>query len=340
MNKHIHLLLVATFTLLVSVTGSAFAGEHKVIELPEVDPLSITGDIITAGSSTVFPLTTAMAERFEEEGYTGVITVDSIGSGAGFERFCASAETDISNASRPIKDSEIEECEANGRTPIEFRIGTDALAISVSIENDYVDNLTIEQLGMIFSGEVTSWNQINSDWPADPITIFSPGTDSGTFDYFVEEVLEPFAEAQGIEDDLIGDAAREYILSVEGTQFSENDNVLVEGIAGSSGAIGYFGFAYYLENTDVIRVVSIDGVDANGETAEDGSYPLARPLFIYSDATIMTENSPVADFINFYLSNVDDIIIEVGYFPASVEALNQSKENWLVAMGLSETIED
>ncbi len=135
-------------------------------ELPFVDPMEVTGDIIVAGSSTVFPLSERMAERFRDEGYDGNITIDSIGSGAGFERFCVSGETDIGNASRPIKDSEVESCQAIGREPIEFRVGTDALAVVVSVENDFVDSLTLEELAAIFSTAET-WADVNADWPAE-----------------------------------------------------------------------------------------------------------------------------------------------------------------------------
>lgn len=314
-------------------TEEVMGEEIAPIELPEVDPLSVTGDIITAGSSTVFPLTTRMAERFEEEGYTGTITVDSIGTGGGFERFCVNAETDIANASRAINEEEAAACEENGRPAIEFRVGTDALAVVVSAENDFVDGLTKDQLGRIFGGEYTTWDQVNADWPAEAIGLFSPGTDSGTFDYFVEAVLRPYAsDVLGIvndeatEDNEIAIAAEEAILNVAGIQLSENDNVLVEGVAGDANAIGYFGFAYFEENADVVRIVPIDGIEPNEETAENGEYPLARPLFIYSAAEIIAEKPQVGAFINFYLTNVDAEIIDVGYFPASVEALNAAKQ--------------
>ncbi len=340
--------VVLALVLLMPVMGvmAQEATEEPVsetVELPEVDLLSVTGDIITAGSSTVYPLSTRMAERFEEEGYIDTITVDSIGTGAGFERFCVNAEIDIANASRAIKEDEIAACQENGREPVEFRVGTDALAIVVSAENDFVDGLTIDQLGRIFGGEYTTWDQVNPDWPATPIVLFSPGTDSGTFDYFVEVVMRPYAEDvlgvvndEATEDNEIAVAAEAAILGVEGTQFSENDNVLVEGVQGDPNAIGYFGFAYYEENADVIRVIPVEGVEPNETTAESGEYPLARPLFIYSDATIMQEKPQVAAFINFYLTTVNDEILSVGYFPASDEALNQARQNWLAAMGLTE----
>ena len=295
------------------------------IQLPMVDPAAVTGDIITAGSSTVYPLAEAMASRFESEGYAGKITIDSIGSGAGFERFCKAGETDIANASRPIKDEEKANCEAINRNPIEFRIGTDALAVVVSTENDFIQDLSKEQLALAFSTAAT-WADVDPSFPAEPIQRFSPGTDSGTFDYFVETVMTP---ANG-DDATAGEAA---ILAAEGIQLSEDDNVLVQGVAGSPYAIGYFGFAYAQENTDVIRPISVEGVAPDAETAESNEYPLSRPLFIYSDAAIMQAKPQVADFINYFLTYVNDEILDVGYFPASVEALDQAKQAWLDAMG-------
>ena len=160
------------------------------ISLPEVDPLAVSGNIVTAGSSTVFPVTERMADLFNQDGYADTITVDSIGSGAGYERFCPNAETDIANASRPIRQEEIDACIANGRVPLGFFVAIDALAITVSAENDFVDSLTLEQLAAIFSGEAATWDAINPEWPAEAIRLFSPGSDSGTYDYFVEAVFD------------------------------------------------------------------------------------------------------------------------------------------------------
>ena len=301
---------------------SAAAGEAPTIapEDPaaQFSPLNVTGDIITAGSSTVFPLSERMSERFRDEGFSGNITVDSIGSGAGFERFCVAGETDIANASRAIHEDEIASCESIGRTPIEFRVGTDALAIVVSNENDFLTDITIEQLALIFSTAV-DWSDVDPSWPNEPIHRYSPGTDSGTYDYFVEEVL--------------GDDATLLQNSIN-TQYSEDDNVLVQGVLGSPYAIGYFGYAYYQENAGTLKILNIDGVEPTETTAEDGSYPLARPLFIYSDATIMSEKPQVAAFIHFYLSFVNEEILDVGYFPASEAAFATNWENFYNALGM------
>ena len=295
-------------------------------------PDAVTGDIITAGSSTVFPLSERMAELFQQEGYTGNITVDSIGSGAGFERFCVAGESDVANASRPIKDSEVESCASIGRDPIEFRVGTDALAVVVSAENDFVTNLTKEQLGKIFIGEYTTWDQIDPSFPAETILVYSPGADSGTFDYFVEAVVAPLTlNADGKADVALGEEA---LLGLEGAQFSEDDNVLVQGVEGSPYAIGYFGYAYFSENQGALKALNIEGVAPNQEDVDNGTYPLARPLFIYSDAKIMADKPQVAAFIYFYLANVDDNIVDVGYFPAPDEDLNGAMEAWNSAIGM------
>jgi phosphate transport system substrate-binding protein len=308
------------------------------IELPAVDPLALSGDIIIAGSSTVFPLTEAVAQQFIDDGFGGEITIDSIGTGGGFERFCEAAETDIANASRSIRTGEGSEtaaCEANGRPAIEFRVGTDALAVVVSAENDFVESLTISQLAQIFSGAVTTWDQVDPSFPAERIQLFSPGSDSGTFDYFIEEVV-----ATAFEGDDAADLAEAAVLNAPGIQLSEDDNVLVQGVEGSPYAIGYFGFAYYVENSEGLNVVAVDAEEGDGpivpdlETAENGTYPIARPLFIYSAAEVFAAKPQVAEFVNYYLTNVNEVIQDVGYFPASVEALNEARQNWLDAMGM------
>jgi phosphate transport system substrate-binding protein len=287
------------------------------VTLPEVDPLATTGDIVTAGSSTVFPLTERMAARFENEGYGGIITIDSIGSGAGLERFCVAGETDIANASRPINESETESCRAIGREPLEFRVGTDALAVVVSNANDFAEDVTMAELAAIFS-TAQQWSDVRAEWPAEDILRYSPGTDRGTFDYFVEEVF---------------DEEEEPILSAANLELSEDDNVLVQGVQGSPYAVGYFGYAYYVENEDTLRAVPIEGVEPSAENVENNSYPLARPLFVYSSANIMQEKPQVADFINFYLTYVNEEVVDVGYFPASAESLNGARQAYLDALG-------
>jgi len=279
--------------------------------LPGINPMKVTGRIVTAGSSTVYPLSEAVAEQFVKEGFGGQITIDSIGSGAGFDRFTKTGETDISNASAKIKQSNIEAAAKLNppRSPIEFRIGTDALAVVVSSSNNFVKNLTIAELATIFS-TAHYWSDVRKEWPKQEIKRFSPGTDSGTFDYFVEHVFKKDKKS---------------ILSAKNLQLSEDDNVLVQGILTDQFAIGYFGYAYAMENKSKLRAVSIESVEPSQATVDAGSYPLARPLFLYSDAGIIRSKPQVAAFLTYYLTYVNDLIKRVGYFPAPAADLKKSK---------------
>jgi len=296
------------------------------LELPAVDPGTVTGDFYAAGSSTIYPLEEAIYELFVSEGYTGNGKIDSIGSGAGFERFCKTAESDIANASRAIKDSEKEACTASSRTAIEFRVGTDALAVVVSKDNTFLKDVTIEQLAVIFGDKAEKWSDVDPSWPAETIQRYTPGTDSGTFDFFVETVIQKPAKIEKLDD------AKKIALAAKNLQTSEDDNVLVQGVESSPYAIGYFGFAYFQEQKEKLTAVSVGAVSPSFETAEDGSYKLSRPLFIYSDAKLMKDKPQVAAFINYFLTNVNEVIAEVGYFPASEEALNGAKQAWLDAV--------
>ncbi|NPV84411.1 MAG: phosphate ABC transporter substrate-binding protein PstS family protein [Anaerolineae bacterium] len=295
--------------------------------LPEVDPASLSGSIYAAGSSTVYPLAEAIAEEFKADGFTGEIKIDSIGSGGGFERFCKTGESDISNASRKIKDSEVENCGklSPARTPIEFRVGTDAIAVVVSKDNDFVTDVTLEELAAIFS-TAEKWSDVRPEWPAEPIQRFVPGTDSGTFDFFVEEVIQKPQKIEKL------DAAKEIVLAAKNQQASEDDNVLVQGVLGSPYAVGYFGFAYYKNEEANLKALSINGIAPTFESAESGEYKLSRPLFIYSDAGIMKAKPQVAGFISYFLTNVNTVIEDVGYFPASEAALKEAMQKWLDAM--------
>jgi len=224
-----------------------------------------------------------------------------------------------------MKDSEVESCAGIGRTVVEFQVGIDALAVVVSSENDFLTDVTKAELAQIFSTAV-NWSDVRAEWPAEPIQRFSPGTDSGTFDYFVESVMGPaFPNAEGKADLEAGEKA---ILESAGTQFSEDDNVLVQGVEGSPYAIGYFGYAYYQENASSLKALSVDGIAPNAETAESGEYPISRPLFIYSSTEIMQEKPQVAAFIYFYINAVADEILDVGYFPVSESKAQESLSAW------------
>jgi phosphate transport system substrate-binding protein len=325
---------LGTLMALLLIAGLAFAGGQQeameetaseadsawdwVIDegdFPQVNALEVEGPIVTAGSSTVFPAAEYLAAMFQDEGYSGNITIDSIGSGGGYERFAA-GESDVSNASRAIRESEIEAAREIGREPIEFRIGTDALAVVVNPENDWVDDASLEELAQIMTAE--RWSDVNPDWPNEEILRFIPGTDSGTFDYFVETVFD--------EDE-------EPILAAPNTQLSEDDNILVQGIEGSPYSIGFFGYAYYDGEGDRLKILSIDGVEANTENVDNGTYPIARPLFMYSDAEIMREKPQVAAWLAYVLTNAREGMLGVGYFEAPAAAIESAKQNWLDAVG-------
>lgn len=349
-KKVISLVVMLAAALPVASAFAQDGGDVEPIELPAVDPLSVIGDIAIAGSSTVEPVTVAMAARFNEDGFNGNIAIAETGTSAGFERFCKEGSTDISNASRAIKDSEVADCDAIGREVLEFLIGIDALTVAVK-KGSFVEELKRSDLFNIFTGAVTTWNEVNPEWPAEAIALYTPGVDSGTFDFFGEAVLGTKGAYETRE-------ARFDALLAPNPTTSENDYTLVEGIQASDYAIGYFGFAYYVENEDALQAVAIandmtNDVEGNlvvipaeeweaeeiafvapsAETAESGDYMLSRPLFIYSAASVLAEKPQVAAFVNYYLTNASEVVAEVGYFPVSEEALNVSKQTWLDAVG-------
>lgn len=249
------------------------------------------------------------------------IIVNSTGTGGGFALFCsenAEERTDINDASRPISADEQTLCESNGITPVELRVGTDALAVVVNPENDFVDSLTFAELAQIFGGAVT-WADIRSEWPNQPIRRAIPGEDSGTLDYFAEEIFEDDASIP---------------LGVAEVT-SEDDDQLARNVRENEYAIGFFGYAYYAENADTLRAIPIEGVTPEGATVEDGTYPLARPLFIYTSEEILAdeEKEQVVAFISYYLTHVNDVIEEVGYFPASDAALQEARETFASVTG-------
>jgi phosphate transport system substrate-binding protein len=263
-----------------------------------------SGDIRIDGSSTVYPITSAVAEEFRTVAAGVNVNVAFSGTGGGFELFCR-GEIQVSDASRPIEQDEIDACAASGITDIvEIQVAIDALTVMVNPENDFVDCMTVEELNTAFkTGGATNWSDIRAAWPAEPISFYYPGTDSGTFDYFVEAIIEGVNET----DTHRGDGTA-----------SEDDNVLAQGIENDANGIGYFGFAYFLGAGQALKAVPVDGgsgcVEPSFDTALDGSYaPLSRPLFIYTTETLLTENPEVLGFVNFYLENATALVEEVGY---------------------------
>ena len=267
-----------------------------------------TSTIKIDGSSTVYPITEAVAEEYqiEKRGQTQV-TVGISGTGGGFKKFCsddAAIRTHISNASRPIKDTEKEMCAAAGIEYIELPVAYDAIAVVVNKDNP-IDSITTDELKIMWQpeadGSITSWNQVNSSWPTLELDLYGPGADSGTFDYFTKKI-------NGSE----GASRADYTPS-------EDDNVLVQGVANDQGAIGYFGLSYYLENQDKIKALAVDGVEPSSETVLDGTYkPLSRPIYIYVNADAANEPE-IKEFIQFYIENAESLVPETGSVPLTAE---------------------
>ncbi len=275
---------------------------------------NLRGNVVVDGSSTVYPITEAVAEEFRKEQPNVRVTVGISGTGGGFKRF-AIGETDISNASRPIKATELAATHENNIAFIELPIAYDGLSIVVNRENIWCKSLTIEQLRSIYieGSTVKSWRDLDPSYPDIPIKLYGPGADSGTFDYFREVVIRD----GNVRSDMSP---------------SEDDNVLVTGVAGDRGAIGFFGCAYYFENKDKLNVVAIDGgkgpVAPSPETIENGTYaPLSRPLFIYVNAR-SARKPQVRAFVTFYLKHAAKLADEVGYVRLPSEVYARAERNF------------
>ncbi|WP_144511096.1 PstS family phosphate ABC transporter substrate-binding protein [Bacillus sp. FJAT-22090] len=256
----------------------------------------IEGKVAGDGSSTVAPIMEALVEEYAGEQPKVQVTVGVSGTGGGFEKFIAGS-TDFSNASRPIKDEEKEKLAAAGIDFTEFKLANDGLTVVVSQVNDWVEDLSVEDLKKMWieDGSTKKWSDINPEWPDEQIVFYSPGTDSGTYDYFDEVILD--------EADLVKSAT-----------LSEDDNVLVQGVQGDKNAIGFFGYAYYLANKDTLKAVKVDGIEPNNETIESGEYtPLSRPLFTYVKNNAIAENPALYDFMKYSLENAGDMSEAVGY---------------------------
>ena len=288
-------------TTTADTEGSPAAGDTTAATGGSSD---LSGDVQVDGSSTVFPISEAMAEEFMAANPDVRVTVGVSGTGGGFKKFCA-GETDISNASRPIKQEEIELCEQNGIEYVELPVAFDGLSVVVNPENNFATCLTVDELKTMWEpaaeGQITTWNQIRPDFPNQPIGLYGAGTDSGTYDYFTEAIIGE------------GESRGDYTAS-------EDDNVIVQGVSSDTGGIGFFGYAYYEENQDRLKLVEIDNGDGcvapSEETISDGSYaPLSRPEFIYVKTTSL-DNPAVRAFAEYQIDPANKgLISEVGYVP-------------------------
>jgi phosphate transport system substrate-binding protein len=316
------LLALAALTLVAAGCGrddddeaNAPAATGQAAESTTEAAEQLSGDVIADGSSTVGPLTTAAAEAYREEQPGVNVEVGISGTGGGFERFCA-GETDISDASRPIKDDEEAPiCADAGITYTDYTVAIDALTVIVNTENDWVTCLTVDQLKKIWEpgaeGKITNWNQVDPSFPDEPLTLSGPGTDSGTFDYFTDEI-------NGEE----GASRADY-------NASEDDNVIVQAVAGEKGGLGYLGYTYFEENADTLKAVEVDGgggcVAPSAETAQDGTYtPLSRPLFIYVKDESITGQPQVKGFVDFYLNNLVSLAEGAQFIPVTQDVIDEN----------------
>ena len=294
--------LVAGVGAILAVT-SVSAAQSKVIKID--------------GSSTVFPVSEAVAEEFQGQNRDVKVTVGMSGTGGGFKKFIR-GETDISDASRPISEKEMAAAKEAGIEYIELPVAFDALTVMVNPSNTWVKELTAEDLKKIWApeaqGKITKWNQVRPEWPDAPLALYGPGADSGTFDYFTEAIVGKAKSSRG---DFTA---------------SEDDNVLVQGVANDKNALGYFGFAYYAENQDKLKAVPV--VNAEGkpimpspETVKDGSYnPLSRPIFIYVNKKSLADKPEVKKFVEFYLENAPELVKEVKYVALPDDAYAKAQE--------------
>lgn len=314
----------AAFVLTGALALSACGGQQAESGATGTDgsAAALSGSIASDGSSTVGPLTSAAAELFMTEN-TGVqITVGTSGTGGGFKKFCE-GQTQVSNASRPIKDEEKAACAAKGIEYQELIVANDALTIVANKENTFLKCLTVDELKTLWApeatGKITKWNQVNPAFPAEDIKLYGPGTDSGTFDFFTKEI-------NGEE----GASRTDY-------EPSEDDNVIVQGVSGDKNALGYFGYTYYEENTDTLTAVQVDGgkgcVAPSADTARDGTYtPLSRPLYIYVDKKAFASSPALKGFITYFIENETKIAEAAKFIPLSEEQKKTAQDE-LAALG-------
>lgn len=288
--------LIAVFSL--SLAACSKGKEEK----------GLTGTVKADGSSTVGPITQAIAEEFNRENRNVNITVGISGTGGGFKKFTA-GETDLSNASRKIKPEEVAKAKSNGIDIVELEVAYDGIAIVVNKENTWAKDLTADELKKMWEpdSKVKLWSDVRPEWPKEAIKFYSPGTDSGTFEYFTEAINK---EAKKIRTDITA---------------SEDDNVLVTGVAGDKYAIGYFGLSYYEENMDKLNIVKVNGVEPSIETVKNGTYkPLSRPLYVYVNKKSLSRPE-VKAFMEYYLDNAKNLVGDVGYIPLEDEKYEAGK---------------
>ncbi len=302
----------------VAIGATALAGCLSDSTGANTDGDSLSGDIRISGSSTVYPVAQDISRQFQEDHSDVNFNLTRDGSSGGFENVFIPGDSDINNASRSIADEEVQQCRDNDFEPVEFFIAQDALTVVVNNENDWVDSISIEDLKKIWSPDSApeTWADVNSEWPDEPFDLYGPATTSGTFDYFTETVV---GEEGKIRDDF------------EGT---EEDDQIAQGVKGSQHAMGYLPFAYYTNNPDTVKALTLsegdsDPVEPSIEAAQSGDYPLARPLYFYANMNKLQEKEHLQEFIRFYVNEADKDFIanDIGYVPSSEKMVEDNVAN-------------
>ena len=287
------------------------------IQLPPINPLEVKGDIAITSSSRLKELNELMYQRFVQQGYGDTITFNSLGSDFDIKIFCQGEEFDILTTTRPLQPSEIETCQDNGRQLVEFPVGKDALVVVVNRLDTFAKNVTLPQLKTLLSGQ--KWSEVNSKWPNKPIKSFLIGPQSPQMNMVVEKIFAGDSQA---------------ILNSRNTNFYQFPSPLIQDLSTTRYGIGLLDYPAYQSASRSLKILLVEGVAANSQTLQNGSYPLSRTLFIYTDRKVLKDKPQVNAFINFYLTYIDKEIEKVNYFPLSQQELNNSKSNWLKIMKL------
>jgi len=307
------ILFLSVFVATIVACGETTTKDKQLAQ----GELTLSGTIKIDGSSTVFPVTEAVAEEFRSVAPKVKVTIGISGTGGGFKKF-SRGETNLSNASRPIKDKEMAACAESNISYLELEVAYDGLAVLVNPKNDWVDSFTVEELKKIWEpsaqGTIMKWNQIRPEWPNEEIHLYGPGVASGTYDYFTKAIVGKSGSSRG-----------DYTAS-------EDDHVLVQGIAGDKYSLGFFGLAYYSENKDKLSLIGVHNgsevVKPTLETVSNGTYkPLSRPLFLYVNSTSVASKE-VVTFVNFYLENAGVLSKDVGYIPLPKEKYDAQQERF------------
>lgn len=286
------------------------------IPLPGFSPLDIEGNLHVTGSDTIAPIVNLLYQRFIEEGYAGLMKIDAIGTGSGFQLYCEEQQADIVLASRQVKAAETEACQGNNRKLAEFEIGKDAVVVAINAKNNWLKNATLSELKTLFAAE--KWSDVNPKWPQEPIIRFVPDLDSGTLDIFAERI--------GISD-------RKDIVKALNTTSSASADDLAQGVIANPHAISFFSYAYYKEYAKDLQLISVDGISPTSDSVARGQYVFSRSLYIYADTQTLRQKKQLEAFVSFLLTHVNWALGNTGYFPADPATLDRNKTQFYEILG-------